>query len=104
MGGLISLIYSHTYDAPSAGETCDNRPNICRVQTVVTMGTPFFGSVSTIATPDVGWGGRFNWFVGGQNTIASDGFIVAVHLRNAAYSHRVLSKVVSITTRNDSVR
>ncbi len=70
MGGLVALIYTNRYDAPKEGQTCRTNNTICRVQTVITLGTPFFGSMSAIRTADVGWGDPWNWIAGGKNTVA----------------------------------
>lgn len=67
MGGLVALIYTNKYDAPPIDVPCS--PGICRVQSVITLGTPFWGSVSTISTVDMGWGDSLNWIAGGRNTI-----------------------------------
>ena len=68
MGGLVALLYTRQYDEPRNGETCETIGK-CRVQTVVTLGTPFFGSMSTVETADVGWGQPWNWIAGGRDTI-----------------------------------
>ena len=71
MGGLVSLIYTNKYDAPvGPGGKCDF-PRNCRVKTVITMGTPFWGSVSAVATPFLGWGQASRWLMGGTDTIIS---------------------------------
>jgi pimeloyl-ACP methyl ester carboxylesterase len=67
MGGLVGFIYVRKYDAPPDGASCT--PGLCRVQTFVTLGTPFWGSLSTIATIDAGWGQPVNWIAGGLATI-----------------------------------
>jgi pimeloyl-ACP methyl ester carboxylesterase len=66
MGGLVSLIYTNKYDAPAG--RCDF-PRSCRVKTVITMGTPFWGSVTAVATPFLGWGRASRWLIGGTDTI-----------------------------------
>jgi pimeloyl-ACP methyl ester carboxylesterase len=67
MGGLVAFLFIHKYDAPPNDANCT--PGLCRVQTVVTLGTPFWGSMSTIATIDGGWGQPWNWVVGGLPAI-----------------------------------
>jgi pimeloyl-ACP methyl ester carboxylesterase len=68
MGGLVALIYANRYDAPSGGAAC-NFPHTCRLKTVVTMGTPFSGSMNAVATPVLGWGWLSRRIVGGTDTI-----------------------------------
>ncbi|WP_234685081.1 esterase/lipase family protein [Bradyrhizobium monzae] len=69
MGGLVSLIYTTKYDAPPNSEGKCDFPKSCRVKTVVTMGTPFWGSVTAVATPFLGWGRASRWLIGGSDTI-----------------------------------
>jgi len=69
MGGLVSLIYTTRYDAPSDPEGRCDFPRSCRVKTVITMGTPFWGSVTAVATPFLGWGRASRWLIGGTDTI-----------------------------------
>jgi pimeloyl-ACP methyl ester carboxylesterase len=69
MGGLVSLIYASRYDAPTSPATCDF-PRTCRVKTVLTMGTPFWGSVSAVSTPVLGWGWLSRRLIGGSDAIA----------------------------------
>jgi pimeloyl-ACP methyl ester carboxylesterase len=57
MGGLVSRIYM------------ENTKNNPRVKTIIYMGTPFLGSVSTFGTLADGWGGIENWMAGGTETI-----------------------------------
>jgi pimeloyl-ACP methyl ester carboxylesterase len=68
MGGLVSLIYAHQFDAPTGNGGCDF-PRNCRIKTVVTMGTPFWGSSSALSTPVLGWGWLSRKLAGGQDTI-----------------------------------
>jgi hypothetical protein len=69
MGGLIALIYAHHYDAPSGGDATCDLPRTCRLKTVVTMGTPFFGSMSAVETPVEGWGWLSRRLIGGSDAI-----------------------------------
>ncbi|MBP2428965.1 MULTISPECIES: esterase/lipase family protein [Bradyrhizobium] len=69
MGGLVSLIYTTQYDAPSGPDGKCDFPRNCRVKTVITMGTPFWGSVTAVATPFLGWGRASRWLIGGTDTI-----------------------------------
>lgn len=71
MGGLVSLIYTNKYDAPVGPDGKCDFPRNCRVKTVITMGTPFWGSVSAVATPFLGWGQASRWLIGGTDTIIS---------------------------------
>jgi pimeloyl-ACP methyl ester carboxylesterase len=68
MGGLVALIYAHRYDAPSGDAACEF-PRNCRLKTVVTMGTPYSGSVSAVQTPVEGWGWLSRKIAGGQDAI-----------------------------------
>ena len=57
MGGLIAEIYTKTLD--------DKR----QVRRLVTLGTPYLGSVNSVATPFVGWGSVANTLAGGVSEI-----------------------------------
>lgn len=57
MGGLISRIYLKEHDADR------------RVRRLVTMATPYQGSLNSVATLTEGWGFIENWMAGGIGTI-----------------------------------
>ncbi len=57
MGGLIARLYIERQRASP------------RVNKVIYLGTPFLGSMSTLATLSEGWGKLPNWLAGGVDTI-----------------------------------
>ena len=69
MGGLIALLYATRHDAPQAGETCATSGR-CRIRTVITAATPYFGSMNAVATPIEGWGWLSRRLAGGSEVIA----------------------------------
>jgi pimeloyl-ACP methyl ester carboxylesterase len=70
MGGLVTLIYAHQFDAPKPADGKCNFPQSCRLKTVTTMGTPYWGSVSAVSTPIDGWGWLSRRLAGGQEAIS----------------------------------
>ncbi|WP_072389413.1 hypothetical protein [Hyphomicrobium sp. CS1BSMeth3] len=69
MGGLVALIYAHKFDSPSASEAC-KPAKTCRIKTVITLGTPYLGSMNAVATPVDGWGWVSRQISGGSDTIS----------------------------------
>jgi pimeloyl-ACP methyl ester carboxylesterase len=69
MGGLVTLIYAHQFDAPKTPDGKCNFPQSCRLKTVTTMGTPYWGSVNAVSTPIEGWGWLSRRLAGGQKAI-----------------------------------
>ena len=69
MGGLVALIYAHRFDAPATGEDC-TKAGRCRIKTVITAGTPYFGSMDAVAMPLEGWGWVSRRLAGGADVIA----------------------------------
>jgi pimeloyl-ACP methyl ester carboxylesterase len=57
MGGLVSILYAGLYKGPS------------RINKMVFLGTPFLGSMNSLATLSDGWGGFQNVIAGGIQTI-----------------------------------